>query len=294
MTPIKSYREFCEQSNHIVLPCLDDQTINFIKMRFRFIFLKDFIFAICSEELLNLLHYRLVILNTTILECLLKSHCIKSLIEKSYEDQKNFSNFLTELLGLIKLTSNSIINNFPAYLIENNLLDTIIRNIHLVLHIEDDLTDDDSVNSINDEFEAKNLESLNIPALANKDQKFHRKLKKCLDSEFTLTFVERNYLMALVEILAIVVRSNGELACEKLIKGNLELIFFRVMRINDSTPFDVLFELACPNFDPLFLEPNMSLTEHLMGYCSLLNMYLDGKKNVELGDKKSQISEILF
>jgi len=36
-----------------------------------------------------------------------------------------------------------------------------------------------------------------------------------------------------------VVRSNGELACEKLMKTNLELIFFKVMRINDSTPFDV-------------------------------------------------------
>ncbi len=157
-------------------------------MRFRFIFLKDFIFAICSEELLNLLHYRLVILNTTILECLLKSHCIKSLIEKSYEDQKNFSNFLTELLGLIKLTSNSIINNFPAYLIENNLLDTIIRNIHLVLHIEDDLTDDDSVTSIFVDFLDKNLDSLTCHLLETTDQTCIIKLSNCMASDFILKF----------------------------------------------------------------------------------------------------------
>lgn len=93
MKPINSYRTFCGQSNHIILPGMDQQLINFIKMRFRFIFLKDYIFAICTEELLGLLHYRLVILNTTILECLLKSQAIKMLIENSYIEQENFSNF---------------------------------------------------------------------------------------------------------------------------------------------------------------------------------------------------------
>ena len=280
LTPIKSYREFCEQSNHIILPCLDDQTINFIKMRFRFIFLKDFIFAICSEELLGLLHYRLVIQNTTILECLLKSDCIKTLISKSYHDQKNFSNFLTELLGLIKLTSNSIINNFPQYVIDNNLLDIIIKNIHLVLKIEED--------------EVENTKMVNETVAIAENEDPYKKLKNCLDKEFTLSFVERNYLMALIEIQAMVVRSNGELACEKLMKTNLELIFFKVMRINDSTPFDVQFEQVCPNFDPLFLEPNMSLIEHLISYCSMLNTYLDSKKEQGVGNKSEQKSEIIF
>ena len=132
---------------------------------------------------------------------------------------------MTELLGLIKLTSNSIINNFPQYVIDNNLLDIIIKNIHLVLKIEED--------------GVENAKMVNeIVAIAENEDPY-KKLKNCLDKEFTLSFVERNYLMALIEILAMVVRSNGELACEKLMKTNLELIFFKVMRINDSTPFDV-------------------------------------------------------
>ena len=55
--PLNSYRDFCDNSKHMTLPGMDPQAINFIKMRFRFIFLKDYIFAICSEELLGLLHY---------------------------------------------------------------------------------------------------------------------------------------------------------------------------------------------------------------------------------------------
>lgn len=118
---------------------MDKKTISFIKMRFRFIFLKEYIFAICSEELLALLHYRLVILNTTIFECLLKGNSIKLFIENSYEKQEGFADFLTEMLSLIKLSSNTMTCNFPQYILDNNLLDTIIKNIQLVLHIEDSL-----------------------------------------------------------------------------------------------------------------------------------------------------------
>jgi hypothetical protein len=138
--PLNSYRDFCENSLHILMPMMDDPTINFIKMRFRFVFLKDYIFAICSEELLGLLHYRLVILNTTILECLLKGVSIKLLIENSFENQETFSNFLTEMLQLIKLSSSNILCNFPQYILEHNLLDAIIKNIQLVLRIDCDLT----------------------------------------------------------------------------------------------------------------------------------------------------------
>ena len=126
---------------------------------------------------------------------------------------------------LIKLTSNSIINNFPQYVIDNNLLDIIIKNIHLVLKIEED--------------GVENAKMVNEIVVISENEDPYKKLKNCLDKEFTLSFIERNYLMALIEILAMVVRSNGELACEKLMKTKLELIFFKVMRINDSTPFDV-------------------------------------------------------
>ena len=61
LTPMKSYRDFCDTTNHILLPGMDLPTASFIRIRFRFLFLKDFIFAVCSEELLGLLHYRLVV-----------------------------------------------------------------------------------------------------------------------------------------------------------------------------------------------------------------------------------------
>ena len=38
MKPMNSYRKFCEQSNHVMLPNMEQHLANFIKMRFRFIF----------------------------------------------------------------------------------------------------------------------------------------------------------------------------------------------------------------------------------------------------------------
>ena len=69
--------------------------------------------------------------------------------------------------------------------------------------------------------------------------------------------------MALVEIMTMVIKMNVGVSMEKLIKNDFEKVFFRVLKIEDSNVFDVLFEMICPNFDPLF-EPNLVLVEYLI------------------------------
>lgn len=51
--------------------------------------------------------------------------------------------------------------------------------------------------------------------------------------------------------------------------------------------FDVLFEIFCPNFDPL-MEPNLTLVEYLMDHCNSLASYLNGireEQNTSLDNK---------
>lgn len=153
------------------------------------------------------------------------------------------------------------------YVLDNNLLDTILKNVQLVLHLEDSLYSNDNDENnymveeqiVRKEFHGEITKHESIRAILEKDS-------------IVLSRVERNFLMALVEIMTMVIKMNVGVSMEKLIKNDFEKVFFRVLKIEDSNVFDVLFEMICPNFDPLF-EPNLVLVEYLIEYLGFLKVY---------------------
>jgi hypothetical protein len=110
---------------------------------------------------------------------------------------------------------------------------------------------------------------------------------------FCINKVERNFLMSLIEILTMVLKHNSNECTQKLVSNKFEGIFFRVLKINDSNSFDALFEMICPNYDPLF-EPNLKLVDYLMDTsCISLSNYLATlrQENDEKNEKHDAAAE---
>lgn len=117
------------------------------------------------------------------------------------------------MLSLLKLSSNSALINLPQFIIDNNLIDRLIKNIQVILNVcEDDNESDSNAdndssnlfagNSDNDKNDSKDFGK--FVSMLKEDVDNYQSLENDFSEPVLLDITQRNFFMALIELMNIV------------------------------------------------------------------------------------------